>query len=168
MVMKNEALSVYATSVDQYEPHQICLGFVTLYGNINSSNTEYFMYYTPPQCFILLTCSIPVVSSSFKSKWKTVWILISWLLEIYNVFKNKSGFSRTSGKTCPPSLISMVVFCNNIYTYVQFSRVICAKQSHKEVVPRCSIQDRILDISVITSGFPQTLDRYKDRSILAS
>ena len=28
--------------------------------------------------FTLLTCSIPVVSMFFQSKWNTVWILIRW------------------------------------------------------------------------------------------
>ena len=41
---------------------------------------NYFMYY-PQSIFILLTCSIPVVSMYFQSESKTVWVLIRWLHE---------------------------------------------------------------------------------------
>ena len=39
------------------------------------------MYDTPPQCFILLTCSISFVIMYLQAKRQTVWILISWLLK---------------------------------------------------------------------------------------
>ena len=31
--------------------------------------------------FILLTCSIPDIRMYFQSEWKTLWILIRWLLK---------------------------------------------------------------------------------------
>ena len=40
-----------------------------------------FLFTTILPIFILLTCSPPVISMHFKLKYKTVWILIRWLLQ---------------------------------------------------------------------------------------
>ena len=54
------------------------------------TNVGYFMHYTLLPgiqsyfilySFIQLICSIPLVNTYFQSEWKTVWILIRWLLQ---------------------------------------------------------------------------------------
>ena len=51
----------------------------TLVGRVNPYYAEYFKVLHSSPIFILLACSIPVVSMCFHTEWKTVWILIRWL-----------------------------------------------------------------------------------------
>ena len=46
--------------------------------NFNPYHADFFIHHSSP-FFSPLTCSIPSVKIYFRSEWKTVWILISWL-----------------------------------------------------------------------------------------